>query len=294
MLNQIKVDIIKRKSNNVYSMEENPEKRWIEQGIADIEFYLNTDDIGEHAAMVAKIADEAIITLQENGIDIYIDSDLTIYDALQDVKNQINEIERLKRNQIIKGELVNYAQPYNDWQSLAQSNRQKKELQHRREMLSFVLELSESAVLHDRERFTQIFASIIVSYDIEQDDRVELLKLAHQYIGDFGIDLSMMDVMQTLRDYADNMNELKEIRFYFDRSAWSILNKIAQVVDQAGEEIMNHQVWNFFVEKIIERSILRYANFTYFDQIDDDIYDLADEIGIPAELVQELIKDVTE
>ena len=294
MLNQIKFDIIKRKSNNVSSMEENPEKRWIEQGIADLEFYLNTDDIGEHAATVAKIADEAIITLQENGIDIYIDSDLTIYDALQDVKNQLNETERLKRNQIIKGELVNYAQPYNDWQSLAQSNRQKKELLHRREMLNFVLELSESSLLHDRERFTQIFASIIVSYDIEQEDRIELLNLANRFVHEYDIELTMIDVLQTVQNYAENMNELREILFYFDRSAWSILNKIAQVVDQAGEEIMNHQVWNFFVEKIIERSILRYANITYFDQIDDDIYDLADEIGIPGEVVQQLIKDVTE
>lgn len=275
-------------------MEDSPEKRWIDQGIADLEFYLNTDEIDENAGTVARIADEAIITLQENGIDIYIDSDLTIYDALQEIKNRLNDTERQKRNQIIKGELVNFSQSHQDWQSLAHSNRQKKELQHRSEMLNFVLELSESGFLKDQERFTQVFASIIVSNDIEQDDRVELLKLAHNFLSEYDIELPMMDVLQTLRDHSDNMNELREIRFYFDRSAWSVLSKVAQVVDRVGEEIMAHEDWNLFVEKIIERSIYKYANITYFELIDDDIYELASDIGIPADLVQQLIEDLTE
>lgn len=276
------------------TMEEHHDEQWIERGLADLEMYLSTDGLQEYERSVSIIAHQTVSFLQENGIDIYIDPDSTIYDAIEDTTNTISILERQKRTAIIFSELNVHPSVTQGWQTIADINRQKGGLEYRKLMLGLVLRLSEASFTKDQGALTNLFAGIVVSRDLHQDDRLELLKITHYLISEHNVELSMLDVFHRIRDRIDEEEELRDIKYYFDRSGWYVLGKIARIVDDAGENVTAHEDWDLFVERVIERGIYKFVGSTFVQDFEDKIYELAAEIGIDQDAVYQLIQEITE
>lgn len=275
-------------------MEENNDEQWIERGLADIEMYLSTDGLQEYERSISIISHQTVSLLQENGVDIYIDPAQTIFDQIDELSNSIGSLERQKRSAIILSELNVHPSKTQGWQTIGNINRQKESLEYKKQLLGIVLRLSEASFNRDQTALTNTFAEIVVSRELQQDDRLEFLKITHQLVNENSLELSMIDVFHRIRDRIDEEEELRDIKHYFDRSGWYVLGRIARIVDDTGENVMAHEDWDLFVEKIIERGIYRFISATYFDEIEDLIYGLAVNIGIPQEKVNELLQEIAE
>lgn len=272
-------------------MEERNDEQRIEPEFSNTEKYLSTDGLQEYERSVSIISHRTVSALQENGVDIHIDPCTNIYDAIGELTNSLSALERQKRTAIIFSELNVHNATSQNWRTVGNINQQKSSIEYKKQLLSIVLKLSEASFTNDGKMITRAFAGIVVNRDLRQDDRLEFLRVAHQLISEYKVDLSMIDVLHTLQDSIGIEEEVYS-EHYFDRSGWYVLNKIAVMADQNGGNVMEHEAWDLFVEKIIERGIYRFIESDYVNDIDETIYELAVDIGIDSKLVHQLIQEV--
>lgn len=256
--------------------------------------YLGTDGLQDYERSVSIIANQIVNSLQQNGVDIYIDSESNIYETIEDLNNTVVDLEREKRTAIIFGKMNVYNSVTQGWQTIGDINRQKSTVEYKKQLLNMVLKLSEAAQINDNDKITSTLSSIIVNRELQQDDRYELLKIVHSLISEHDVDMSMVDVLHFIQDGIEIEEERQDIQRYIDRSERYVLGKIAAIIDQSNTNIMNHEDWDLFVEKIIERLLYKYVKAAFVDDIEDAIYGLAGSIGIDKEIVYQLIREVAE